>query len=355
VALLLAACAGSGMPTPPKVPSPTAARPADPAGTAATRPRAAAGARTTPGAVPVHPSAACATSSHVAVGEQVVDVTSGGVKGTYIRHVPPGYDGRNPLPVVFDLHGYDEPAAIELRMSELAAYGDTHGFLTVLPETVAKVPLWNVTLGSGDLAFLGGVLDEVERTLCVDTSRVFAAGLSNGAFMASAVACQYGDRIAAVAAVAGIQDIQGCAPSRPVPVVAFHGTADPFVAFDGGFGPAVASLPTPDGTSSLGASGALPKAVGPSITGQAAAWARRNGCGSTPGEEAVAGDVTVLRFPCPAGAEVELYRITGGGHAWPGSALSRSIAAITGPTTFSISADRIVWDFFSAHPLPARA
>ena len=54
------------------------------------------------------------------------------------------------------------------------------------------------------MKFVGDLLDDVERTVCVDQSRVFATGLSNGAFMASAIACEYSDRVAAVAPVAGI-------------------------------------------------------------------------------------------------------------------------------------------------------
>ena len=53
------------------------------------------------------------------------------------------------------------------------------------------------------------------------------AGYSNGAFMASALACSDARTVAAVAPVAGIEADAGCRPSRRVPVIAFHGTADP--------------------------------------------------------------------------------------------------------------------------------
>ncbi|MFI5040652.1 MAG: hypothetical protein ACHQNA_02175, partial [Acidimicrobiales bacterium] len=236
-------------------------------------------------------SQACGTPA-APTGDQRVHVAPpAGSPGSYIRHLPAGYDGTNPIPVVFDLHGYGEPAAVEEQLSGLAAYGDTHGFATVLPETTATVPLWDATPGSADLTFFEAVLDDVERTVCVDERRVFVAGLSNGAFMTSAVACQDAGRIAAAAPVAGIQDIAGCRPTRPVPVVAFHGTADPYVSFDGGFGPAVANLPTPNGTGRLGAAAVTTK--GPSITEQTTAWARRNGCSPPPGDVVVAPDVTL--------------------------------------------------------------
>ena len=306
-----------------------------------------AGATATPST-----SAGCRARPAVAPGTSQVTVDADGVDGFYLRHVPAGRPAGQALPLVVDLHGYAEPAPIEADMTQLAEYGDTHGFITITPQAQGPVPLWNTTLGSADVRYIGAVLDDAEHTLCVDEQRVYVTGLSDGAFMTSSVACVYADRVAAVAPVAGIQDPPGCRPARPVPVVTFHGTADPFVAFTGGLGPKALQLPAPDGSNrTLGQSGAATTTTGPSIPQITAGWAKRNGCAAQPTPSAVAGDVTLIRYRCPAHADVDFYRITGGGHTWPGSAFSRSIASITGPTTFSISADRIIWQFFQAHPL----
>ena len=37
-------------------------------------------------------------------------------------------------------------------------------------------------------------------------------------------------------------------PACPVPVVTLHGTADPFVDYNGGLGPSALALPAPDGS-----------------------------------------------------------------------------------------------------------
>jgi len=66
----------------------------------------------------------------------------------------------------------------------------------------------------------------------------------------------------------------------------------------------------------------------------------------------VANGVTLISYSCPHNASVELYRITNGGHAWPGSTFTRSIAKVVGFTTFAISANAIMWNFFQHHPLP---
>jgi len=320
-------------------------------------PAVGAGAANAGGGVssPVSPSAGCRAPSLVAAGQVTLPITAGGRTGTYVQQVPTSYRPPTPMPVVFDFHGYAEPASLQVTLSGLGDYGQSHGFITITPAVTEPVPLWESTVGSPDLAFFGGLLDTVEQTLCVDQHRIFVTGYSNGAFMSSAIACQYAGRVAAVAPVAGIQALADCHPARPVPVVAFHGTADPFVHFNGTPSQAAANLPAPDGSKRTLAqsAGSGVRKAGPTIPEQAARWARRNGCGTAPSRHAVAGDVTVERFSCPGHADVELYVVKGGGHAWPGSEGSRAIAAVVGRTTFSISADAVMWRFFTAHPLTA--
>lgn len=304
------------------------------------------------------PSAGCGSSS-VAAGDEKVTLQSGGVERWYKRHVPAAHDGSTPLPVVVDFHGYSEGADFHAAYTELGPFGDEKGFVTLTPHGTGAVPMWQSAVGSADMAFVGDMLDEVEAALCVDTARVFATGLSNGAMMTSAVSCDLDERFAAVAPVAGVMAISDCEPGRAVPVVSFHGTEDPFLDYEGGFGPAVASLPQPDGSGTIGEAAEDPTNEPPglddtslSVPEVMAAWAERNGCADAePDEEAVADDVTLLTFDCPAGTEVELYRVEGGGHTWPGRSGLSGAEDLVGTTTESIDADAIMWEFFEAHPL----
>ena len=308
-------------------------------------------------AVSTKGSVGCDAATPVAAGEEQVTTTSGGTERWYIRHVPPGYDPAEPTPVVLDLHGYSEGAKVHTLMSDLGSYGDTEGFITITPQGTGAVARWDTAPESADLKYIGDLLDEVEETLCVDDRRVFVTGLSNGAFLTSAIACTYADRIAAAAPVAGIRDIEGCEPARPVPVVAFHGTADTFVTYDGGFGSSVANLPNPDGSGrTIGESGegtpppsGAPK--GPTIEEITAGWAERNGCSTKTTEAKVESDVTLITWKCPEGADAELYRVEEGGHSWPGSSFSEQVASVVGRTTMSISANELMWKFFQEHPL----
>ena len=315
---------------------------------------AAPASTTTSTAAPVAlpPPAGCEAAEPVAPGQSEERLSSGGVERTYIREVP-AVGG--PVPLVLDFHGYSEGAVVHVQMSELPAFGSERGFVTLVPQGLGEPSRWDVALDSPDLDFVGDLLDEAERTLCIDRARVYATGLSNGAFMTSAVACRYADRVAAVAPVAGIRDPEGCDPARPVPVLAIHGTDDEFVTYDGGLGERALDLPAPDGSGrtlrDVGAGDAMDP---PSVPEILAAWAARNGCDEAAPPEALTDDVDRIAHRCPPGAPVELLRVDGGGHAWPGSALSAAVESIVGRTTMTVSANEQLWAFFADHPLPGR-
>jgi polyhydroxybutyrate depolymerase len=305
------------------------------------------------GTVRAKASAGCQAAA-VAPGAQRIDTTSGGTARWYVRHVPPSYDGKKPTPLVVDLHGYLEGAELHETNSKLGAFGDATGFVTITPQGSGDVvPGWEVERDAPDVRFIGDLFDEAGRTLCIDDRRIFVTGFSGGAFLASTLACVYADRIAAVAPVAALRDPPGCKPARPVPIVTFAGTGDEFVAFTGGLGARGQVTPANDGTGRMlgETSGGALVTRSPSMTKITAAWAKRNGCAAKPKETSVAADVTLVRYRCPKRADVELYRIDGAGHTWPGSEFSRQIESFVGPTTFSINANEVMWSFFQAHPL----
>ncbi len=299
-------------------------------------------------------SAGCAATP-VAVGDEHVSMTSDGLERSYLRSVPPAYDGTTPVPLVIDLHGFQEGADMHAYNSGLGPFGDEHGFVTITPQgnAVGAQPMWLIDRDSADVVFIGDLLDEAEATLCVDLARVYVTGFSNGAMLTSVLACVYADRLAAVAPVSGVADVEGCDPARPVPVVAFHGTDDPYVDFDGGFGPAVPVQPS-DVQPTLVDDAIATTYVPAPVEETMAEWAERNGCAAgDPVEEEVADDVTLLAWPCSdAATATDLYRIDGGGHTWPGSNFLVAYQSLVGSTTMSISANEVMWAFFEDHARP---
>lgn len=283
------------------------------------------------------------------------------VDGTSRRYLvsSPAWDGGDPLPLVLDFHGLAEGAEVHAQMSQLGPMGVDEGFVTVFPHGTGEPVRWSTDLGpdpaNADLAYVTALLDSVEAERCVDTARVYATGLSNGAMMSSAVACAMADRIAAIAPVAGVQMPDGCDPARPVPVLTFHGTADPILLFNGGInrdalGPALGGDEADPATTTT-----LPPAdlEGPGYPETVGRWAAANGCDESFTDEDVSDTVVLRTYECPPEAPVEFYIVEGGGHSWPSSEFSQAIGSIVGPTTFDVDASELAWEFFQRFSLPA--
>jgi polyhydroxybutyrate depolymerase len=186
-----------------------------------------------------------------------------------------------------------------------------------------------------DVRFISELIDTLEAHYNIDSTRIYANGMSNGGGMAFALSCTLSNRIAAIGAVSAAQSLSWswCADSTPVPMIAFHGTADPFVPYKG----------APSGWLN-------PTAPFPNVTTWAANWARRNHCGPNPVDSVVAPDVTRHEYTnCAENASVVLYTIKGGGHQWPGG---KPIPEwIVGRRSNNVDATSRMWAFFREHPL----
>lgn len=305
-----------------------------------------------PASVSADPSAGCGGAATTPPGETEHDITSGEIEGTYAQYVPTAHDGDTPVPLVLDLHGLVEGGPIHAAHTQLGPFGDQEGFVTITPDAHREPAQWALQ-DEGDVTFLSDVLDQVESDLCIDRNRVFSTGLSMGGLMTTVLGCALSDRIAAAAPVAGVGAPPTCARERPVPAVIFYGTEDPVLAYDGGLGAGAAGLPAPgDPGETLGELDADDMEAAmtflPGAEASAEVWAAGNGCpDAEPTVEAVTDDVERLDYGCA----VELYRVVGGGHTWPGSPFDVAIEDIVGPVTMSISANETMWAFFEEHPL----
>lgn len=217
---------------------------------------------------------------------------------------------------------------------------DKNGFIVVYPEGTGFGPKsWQMD-GSEtpsrmpDVIFVSKLIDKLETSYNIDRRRIYANGMSNGGGMTFVLSCTPSNRIAAVGLVsAGLDPGWGwCTDHRPVPVIAFHGTADPVCPYKGGY--------------SKLAGGSFP-----SVPGFMATWSRRNRCAPNPVESTVTAGVTRSEYThCADDADVVLYTIEGEGHQWPGG---RRVSAewMLGRYSHSIDATGQMWAFFAQHPL----
>jgi polyhydroxybutyrate depolymerase len=272
-----------------------------------------------------------------------------GRERSYIVHVPPGYDRSKPTPLVMIFHGAWTDAAITVALTGMDRKADACGFIAVYPNGTGfgeHALFFNAWSKQGpepaegmpdDVKFTARMLDDLEQRLNVDPKRVFAAGISNGGMMCYRLAGELSDRIAAIASVAGTTTLASYHPTRPVPVLHFHGTADSVVPFNG-----------PD---SRNFKLKIFKSVDQSIQ----TWVDLDGCPKVPKTTELpdtAHDGTTVKRdvygPGKDGAEVVLYTITGGGHTWPGRPMP---VKFLGKSTSNVSANDVMWEFFCQHPM----
>jgi polyhydroxybutyrate depolymerase len=337
-AILLAACGGSGDDDPgpicidicteePLDVTPTAFFPL----TATAEAGSTSPTDTTPVPEPSSGEGCFPEKSRVA-GDTTEEMTSAGLVRTYIVHIPPGYTGEGRVPLVINLHGYGSNATDQAFYSGFPALADEQGFIVVSPNGSGYPQRWAFPgLGGVDeVAFIGELLDRLESDLCIDASRVYAAGMSNGAAITTFIACGLPGRIAAIGAVAATAGPRSCGTAEPIPIITFRSTEDQCVPYVGGTSACGMRLPVVAAQESI------------------RLWAEHNGCDAEPATAQLTEHVRTTEYEnCDGGAGAILYTTEGDGHTWPGAV---SVPRL-GHVTDEIDATAIMWEFFQAHPL----
>lgn len=295
-------------------------------------------------------SEGCGATPAATPGTTDETIVVDGNEGRYQLIVPEGYDGTTPLPLVFGLHALTVSYTFVPAGAGFADMAEDYDFIGVSPSNLVDngTFFWMAAPveDNPDVVFMEALLDELEAELCIDTTKVFSTGQSNGAQMSSVLACQVSDRITAVAPIAGVEfpAEEGVCDDRPVPVMAFHGTADPIVTYEGGGLNAarIADLHYWKGD--------VPDDV-PEHEGVDQAmdnWAAHNGCEPGRQEERISDEVVLATWEgCEA--ETVLYVVEGGGHTWPGRP-TPGFEEQFGPTTMDIEATPLMFEFFLGPP-----
>lgn len=271
-------------------------------------------------------------------------LTYDGMERRYLLYVPESYDPAQPAPLVLSLHGFASNPGQQMEFSNWNTTADAHGFLVAYPQGTDFPLRWNtdqntdpdgmLRSSADDVGFISSLIDSLSERYCLDHTRVYATGLSNGGGMSNRLACELADRITAIGTVAGAYNplSGGCHPSRPVPVIAFHGTEDDVVPYNGTIFQGTAF---------------------PSIPNWAAGWAERNGCDLTPQAMDSVGDVDIIRYVnCEDDVQVILHTVNGGGHTWPSG--NGQIEFLVGTVNRDVDATARMWAFFEGYSLPER-
>ncbi|KAJ6488242.1 alpha/beta-hydrolase [Mycena vitilis] len=258
---------------------------------------------------------------------------------SFLVHLPPRYDATTAHPVVLSFHGYGEDDLQQEHISGFSKEGnliDDKGIIAVYPlaaygpgKNGRPARAWTGAPysppGVDDVDFVQAMIEALQINLCVDSTRIYASGMSNGGGFGNFLACtpQTASKFAAFALVSpalyvGTLPFDTCDPGRKVPLVTFHGTSDRIVPYDGrndtaNFADDTAPIPQ-----------------------WRDAWVARNGCDpSAPSNVTYPYEgVVETTWQCGAdpGTTVEAFEIENGIHKWPS----------TSETTFDATPEQIL-------------
>jgi polyhydroxybutyrate depolymerase len=294
-----------------------------------------------------------------------------------------------PLPVIFAFHGVLMNGQTMAEMTDLHELGARCGFIVVYPDGSGhgRFRTWNAGGRSGrlervaedDVGFVRAMLRIVQSKYSVDPDRIHATGFSNGAMMCYRLAVELPNVFASIAPVAGTLAVPATpspiastspiatAPSmltRAVPSLHIHGTEDKFVPWDG------PNARTPKNLDFC------------SVQQTVAAWTRLHAttyntsilCNTLPcsdrvqdgthidiqsyqiessvidnpaGEDIATKSELASTTSTPSPIAIQLVRVHGGGHTWPGG---KNREWLVGTTSKEFSANERMWKFFQEHP-----
>ncbi|MEN8235552.1 MAG: hypothetical protein ABFR89_11610 [Actinomycetota bacterium] len=316
--------------------------------------------------VAVDDAALAASKAHcnteMAAGTHVLDVDGYDV----LLYVPESARKKH-VPLVVNLH--PSFGTGDATLTESLHVADENGFAMLTPSgpvdlqvlvpwfnepgfewNVPGVPLFSIPGSSAppetrdDVEFIEHAIDAAAEAMCIDLARVYAMGFSGGARMASQLACDLGDRIAAVVPIAGVRfplasdatdfelpDSQDCAPVRNIPILAIHGLID-------GTNPWATGTP---GTAW-------------SYSGETAVdrWVDFNSCRETPYVTAMTDDIDLIEYrACHNNADVTVVMVNNGGHAIPGHVNPYCPEPCN---TDEVDGYDLAWDLLAPYKLPGK-
>ncbi|MGA9716497.1 MAG: PHB depolymerase family esterase [Aeromicrobium sp.] len=268
------------------------------------------------GAVRADPTA-CTGARLLPTGTTAHAMQHDGQVRSYLLHVPPGYDATQRTSVVAMFHGLGGTPAKILAASGMNSLADREGFIVVAPLARGAISQWDFRTPPGDVRsdahFTRALVAEVRSRGCIDGSRIYAAGFSNGSALVLALACDAESPFAAYGAVSGPYMAPDCARAKPASIAYFHGMRDKRVPYEGAetvIGPM------------------------PSVDDTVAQWVAHDRCPAVGATTTAIGALRHLSWRgCADGSAISVHVLRDEGHRWPGS---------------QIDASSVMWEFFQS-------
>jgi len=284
---------------------------------------------------------------------------------TYLYYIPSGYTSSTAVPLLFSFHGIGSSGEEQETLTSFAELAEQEGFIAVFPDATTleeddnpcaenligkynpvlaglDLTQWNLGLnwslqycaGVDDVGFVSDMIDWFETNYNIDTSRIYATGMSLGAFFSYYVALMLPDTFAGIAPVCApmltnMFDFEGV---PPLTVITMMSPTDPINPYNG------------DDTGTIR-----------SMDDTIAFWLGVNNITSEPVTTVWSDDAidptTVTRYAYSGGTngtEVIFFKVEGSkggynvGHTWPGGP-QYSYSFVIGSVSNQIDGSALIW------------
>lgn len=268
-------------------------------------------------------------------------ITINGEKRDYLWYEPSNLSTAK-IPLLFCFHGGGGSAKNTYTAYGFNDIAEREKFIVVYPNGFDKN--WNdgrngtcIDQTHDDAKFISELLVLFATKYNIDTTKIFATGMSNGAIFSNYLAHKLPGKFKAIAPVCGSisEPIANSYSSLPCSVIMINGTDDELVKYEGGF---------------VTKKECRGKVI--SVDETLSKWKLINQINSTATVEKLPN--IVLKDDCSAtrynyiggvnNTKVSLIKVEKGGHQWPGKNARKITSA--GNKCEDFNASEVIWDFF---------
>lgn len=253
------------------------------------------------------------TDTDLAGTTRTDSLISGGLQRSFTVYFPRSHGSSSNRPVLIAFHGAGGTGqGMRHFLGNDAA--DRYGYVAVYPEAAPGTQgtwalgcfecTWADMQGIDDYQFGRDLIATLASRYAVSTDQVYITGLSLGGSFVYDWGCRDSQLLRGILVIVSLpspEELPGCRTGRPIEVMIMNGDADPNIPWNGG-----------------GRFNFL------SADSAARLWRQWDGCDPSPVVSNLPDltndglHVVVTTYQgCRNGVRVRLYRIEGGGHAWP--------------------------------------
>jgi len=262
-----------------------------------------------------------------------------GVNRSFVFYMPSTWNQSQQIPLLIVLHGLTQTGNGLMNITGFNTIAETNNFIVCYPDGINNS--WNANMNvsvsqAEDLEFIEALVAYFENNYNTDTYKRYLCGFSTGGFMCHKTVCESSLCFAGIASVSGNMSdtvYANCTNPNPLTsVLHIHGTTDPVVSYFGS------------------------STTGVSVDSTINKWRVFLSCDSVPSLVNMPNtNLLDLSFPekytynnC-SGKSLELIKIIGGGHQWPGIT---TLVGGLGNINMDFYSPQIIWDFLDGKTCP---